>query len=72
MKIDIRLEHGKPILFFTDCVEKSTGFIESYTRHDGHSMASRDYMYGLPKPETPDQFKACCKTLEDWARIPCE
>lgn len=70
MKIDIRLEQGKPILFFTDFVEKTTGLIECYTDHDGHSLASRDYMYRLSKPETPEQFKACSKTLEGWARIP--
>ena len=70
MKIDIRLEQGKPIMFFTDFVEKSTGFIESYTRHDGHSMASRDYMYGLPKPETQEQVMACCEVLEAWAQMP--
>lgn len=70
MKLDIRLEKGEPILFFTDCVEKSTGFIECYTRHDGHSMASRDYMYRLPKPETQEHLKACSETLEAWARMP--
>ena len=71
MKIDIRLEKGKPILFFTDWLEKSTGLIECYSRHEGHSMASRDYMYGLPKPKTLEQFKACSKTLEVWGRLPC-
>ena len=70
MKIDIRLEQGKPILFFTDFVNKNTGLIECFTIHDGHSEASRDYMYRLPKPETQEQFKACSETLEAWARMP--
>ena len=70
MKIDIRLEKGRPILFFTDWLEKSTGLIECYTRHDGHSMARRDYMYELPKPETQEQVMACCETLEAWAQMP--
>ena len=70
MKIDIRLEQGKPILFFTDFVNKNSGLIECFTIHDGHSEASRYYMYGLPKPKTLEQFKACSKTLEVWSRIP--
>ena len=50
--------------------QKNTGLIECFTIHDGHSEASRDYMYGLPKPETLEQFKACSETLEAWARMP--
>jgi hypothetical protein len=66
MKIETRLETigGQlvPVLFFPDEIERDKT-ISVYSLREGHSSASRSYMRGCKKPETPDEFIRCYKLI---------
>ena len=62
MKLEIRLEDGKPILFFTDS-ENRDKTIDCYTQRDGHNTAARAYMRRLSKPSTGEDLGACWALL---------
>jgi len=71
MKLEIRLEDGKPIIFWTDNPDDRPHEIAAYGMHCEHVTASRGYMRKCKKPETVADFESCMKTLAHWARIPC-
>lgn len=62
MKLEIRLENGNPILFFTDS-ENRDKTIDCYTQREEHSSAARAYMRSLKKPSTGDELGACWALL---------
>jgi hypothetical protein len=66
VKIEIRLEDGKPIIFFTDVLSQSKN-IQCYSMADQHNYASRGYMRSLPIPETCADILASWETLGRYA-----
>jgi hypothetical protein len=62
MRIEIRIEDDRPILFFPDEVQNDKT-INCWTVHAEHATASRSYMRGLAKPTTPEQLKSCWRAL---------
>ena len=70
MKLDIRMEDGKPAIFWTDSEDVRQHYVICFTLHDGHNEASRAYMRSLPKPKTPEDYDLIMKTLKIWAQIP--
>lgn len=70
MKLDIRMEQGRPIIFWTDDPDATQHTVTCYTLHDGHNSSSRAYMRGLPKPQTAEDFDRVMSTLAAWAQTP--
>jgi len=68
MKLELRLEDGKPILFFTD-IENRDKKIDCYTIREQHGISSRAYMRSLPKPETAEQKNAAWALLKHYADL---
>lgn len=66
MKIELRIEDGKPIIFFTDEVERDKS-INCWTVQTEHATASRAYMRQLEKPVTHDQQIACWRALNHYS-----
>ena len=58
MKIELRIEDDKPIIFFTDEIERDKT-ISCYCDNGQHAMASRAYMRSLKKPSTHEQMADC-------------
>jgi hypothetical protein len=67
MRIEIRLENGKPILFFPEEIERDKS-IACYCETEGHASAARAYMRRLPKPESPADALACWRVLERYVK----
>lgn len=66
MKIDIRMEDGRPVLFFPD----ETGAnrrVPFFSLTDGHGEACRAYMRRLPKPATPAEKLRAWQALRIYA-----
>lgn len=61
MKIEMRLEDGKPIIFLLSEIEKNQ--VTCWTDKEQHSSATRGYMRSLPKPQTGQDLLACWQTL---------
>ena len=68
MKLELRIEDGKPILFFLD-VENRDRSIQCYTIGTEHSQASRAYMRKLPKPETAHEKNLAWALLKHYADL---
>jgi hypothetical protein len=68
MKLEIRLEDGKPIIFFTDALNQSKN-IQCYSMADQHNHASRGYMRSLPKPETAHEKNMAWDLLKHYAML---
>jgi hypothetical protein len=68
MKLELRIEDGKPILFFLD-VENRDRSIQCYRIGTEHSNASRAYMRSLPKPETAQEKNDCWGLLDHYANL---
>ena len=66
MKIEVRLENGKPILFFPEYVNHDKTIV-CYAELGGDSRASRAYMRSLPKPITSAERIECWLTLARYA-----
>lgn len=69
MKLDIRMEYGKPIIFWLDNPDDDPWEITAYGLHCEHVSACRAYMRKLKKPETPEDIQSCFKVLKYWASI---
>ena len=63
MKIELRLEDGKPIIFFPDGM-KLDKTISCYCDNGQHAIASRAYMRSLKKPSTHEQMEDCWQLLK--------
>lgn len=68
MKLSLKIEDGKPAIFWTDNPSATPGRVTCYTRTDQHTEASRAYMRGLRAPSTMAENIACFELLEHWAR----
>ena len=68
MKLEIRIEQGAPILFFTDS-ENHDKTIDCYTLREEHSSAQRAYMRSLKKPVTPEELSAAWALLGTYSNI---
>ena len=66
MKLEIRLEQGAPILFFTD-IENHDKSIDCYTLREEHSSTTRAYMRSLKKPSTRGELRAAWSLLGTYA-----
>jgi len=66
MKIELRLEDGKPIIFFTDEIERDKT-ISCYCDNGQHAKASRAYMRSLKKPSNYDQIEKCWRLLQSYS-----
>ena len=62
MKLDIRIEDGEPIIFFVDEITFDQN-IMCYSASAEHNYATRGYMRGLKKPETPGEFAGAWRCL---------
>ena len=62
MKIELRLEDDKPIIFFADEM-KLDKTISCYCDSGQHAIASRAYMRSLKKPSTHEQIAGCWRLL---------
>lgn len=67
MKITLKMEGGKPAIFWTDDPSASPGKVTCYTRADMHTEACRAYMRSLRAPSTMAEYAACFALLENWA-----
>lgn len=71
MKIDIRIEQiggrGRPVLFFPDEVENNRQIL-AFSEVDGTMTASRSYMRGCKKPESPTEMSEAWAALERYSR----
>ena len=65
MKIELRLEDGKPIIFLLSEIEENK--VTCWTDKEEHGSATRGYMRSLEKPATRAQFLACWKTLQRYS-----
>ena len=66
MKLEIHIEQGAPILFFTD-IENRDKTIDCYTMREEHSSAARAYMRSLKKPATREELRAAWALLASYA-----
>lgn len=67
MRIIIKMEDGRPVLFFPD----ETGadrHIPCFSDVDGHCTAARAYMRSLPAPQTPADRVKAWRALQAYAR----
>lgn len=69
MKIDIRMEDGSPVIFWTDNPDMRNGIIMSYAKIGQHSEACRAYMRSLKKPTTKEEIDAAFNLLYEWSRL---
>jgi hypothetical protein len=68
MKIDIRLEDGKPILFFLNIdVNSKNNLINCFNHKEMHNQASRAYMRSLKKPLTKNELLESFRLLKYYA-----
>ena len=71
MKIEIRLEQingaARPVLFFPDEVEHNRQIL-AFSEADGTTTASRAYMRGCQKPESPAEMSEAWAALERYSR----
>lgn len=65
MKIEARLEDGKPILFLLSEVDENK--VTCFTDAESHSSATRGYMRSLPKPANRSEVLACWECLARYA-----
>jgi len=65
MKIEARIEDGKPIIFLLSEIDRN--MVQCYTDKEQHASATRSYMRSLPKPETRADILACWETLTRYA-----
>lgn len=65
MKIDIRMEDNKPIIFLID----DEGYIVGFNKKEGHVSVSRAYMRSLKKPDNRNHILECWRLLSQWANI---
>lgn len=65
MKLEIRLEDGKPIIFLLSEIDRN--MVTCFTDKESHSSATRGYMRSLPKPKTRNEIFASWETLERYA-----
>ena len=68
MKLEIRIESGAPILFFTD-IENRDKTLDCYTLRAEHATASRAYMRSLSKPSTREELRAAWALLGTYSNI---
>lgn len=66
MKILIKMEDGKPIIFFPDQIDRDKS-IACWTAAGEHATASRAYMRSLKAPETKHDIVAAWQTLARYA-----
>lgn len=62
MKIIVKIEDGKPVLFFPDEIHHDKQ-ITCFSVTDGHSSATRAYMRSLKNPETDGEI------LQSWRML---
>lgn len=65
MKLETRLEDGKPIIFLLSEIDHN--MVQCYTDKEMHASATRGYMRSLPKPETRTDVLACWELLTRYA-----
>jgi hypothetical protein len=68
MKLELRIEAGKPVIFFTD-IENPDKKIQCYGMDFEHAIASRAYMRSLPKPLTASEKNAAWDLLKHYAML---
>jgi hypothetical protein len=72
MRIDIRIEQingaARPVLFFPDDIERDKS-IGAFSEAEGHVLASRAYMRGCKKPESPTERAEAWAVLERYSRF---
>ena len=66
MKIELRLEDGKPIIFFPDEM-KLDKTISCYCENGQNATSSRAYMRSLKKPSTHEQMADCWRLLHNYS-----
>lgn len=67
MRIIVKFEEGRPILFFPDDVERDKS-ISCWRESEEHSSAQRAYMRALPDPATPEQRAQAWRVLARYAK----
>lgn len=67
MKLEIRIENGKPILFWLDDPDEHGENVTCFTMQDMHNTSSKAYMRDLPKPETKEDYTQAFRVLASWS-----
>lgn len=67
MKIELRMENGKPIIFLPDDDTGKPNVIACYTEREQHSEAQRAYMRSLKKPCNDLERLLCRQVLRRYA-----
>lgn len=67
MRITIKIEDGRPILFFPDDVERDKS-ISCWTEREEHATAQRAYMRRLRAPGTPAERAQAWRALARYAQ----
>lgn len=65
MKLEVRIEDGKPVIFLLSEIEENK--VTCYTSKEGHCSATRGYMRSLPKPQTRGEILEAWILLERYA-----
>ena len=68
MKIEIYIEHGKPLLVFP-AVINSDKSVMGYSEQYGHTRHKRAYLRTLAMPQTAEETKAAWRAIGNYAQI---
>jgi hypothetical protein len=70
MKLDIRLEDGKPAIFWVDHPDaKNSHMVLCFTASDSHTYASRAYLRSLPIPLTREELQSSARLLRQFGAL---
>lgn len=65
MKLEVKMEDGRPIIFLLSDIEDNK--IICWTDKEEHASATRSYMRSLPKPVTRTDILASWETLQRYS-----
>lgn len=69
MKLDLRLEDGKPCIVWTDCPDVREEHYMMFTLHDGHNEIPKEYIRRLKKPKNQGEVIECMRVLKGFAGV---
>lgn len=70
MKIIVKMENDKPILFFPDEPASKPNRVAAYAPHDGeHAEACRAYMRSLKTPRTMEERNKAWRVVAQYSRM---
>lgn len=70
MRIDVKMENGRPVLIVSKCIGFEHGENVAMYTADGHAPASRAYAARLKRPQTADELRDGVRLLAQWATAP--